>query len=292
MNKILFQGSAVALVTPYKNGRINYRKLQELIEFQIKNGTDAILVCGTTGESSTMTDEQQIKVVKRAKEFINNRVPLLVGAGSNDTKHAIKLSVAAQEAGADGLLSVTPYYNKTTQKGLVEHYTTIAERVEIPVFLYNVKSRTGLNIAPETVKILSEVPNICGIKECNFEQVSKIRNLCGDNFAIYSGEDALVVPLLSLGGNGVISVASNVVPKDMSNMVHAFFDGDIKTATKLQLYLLNLIEALFMEVNPIPVKKAMNLMGMDVGECILPLTTMEINNVLKLADVLKSYRLI
>lgn len=292
MNKILFEGSAVALVTPYKNDRINYEKLEELINFQIENGTDAILVCGTTGEASTMTDDEQIEVIKKANEFINKRVLLLAGAGSNNTKHAVKLSYLAQEAGANALLSVTPYYNKTTQKGLIEHYTKIAESVDIPVVLYNVKARTGMNIEPETVKILSEVPNICGIKECNFAQVAKIRNICGENFAIYSGEDAYVVPLLSLGGNGVISVASNIVPKEMSEMVHTFLNGDIKKSAKLQLHLLDLVDALFMEVNPIPVKAAMNIMGMDVGECILPLTSMEDKNYAKLEKVLRKYQLI
>lgn len=289
MNKIVFEGSAVALVTPYKNGRINYAKLEELIEFQIANGTDAILVCGTTGEASTMSDAAQIKVVKHAAKVVNKRVTLLAGAGSNNTKHAVKLAYSAQEAGADALVSVTPYYNKTTQKGLVQYYTSIAETVSIPVILYNVKSRTGVNIEPETVRVLSEHPNICGIKECNFNQVSKIRNLCGENFGIYSGEDALVVPLLSLGGNGVISVASNIVPKEMSEMVHAFFDGNIKKATNMQLYLLELIEALFMEVNPIPVKTAMNMIGMEVGECIPPLTTVRDDTYYNLRIVLRKY---
>lgn len=291
MNKIIFEGSAVALVTPYKNGRVNYAKLEELIEFQIENGTDAILVTGTTGEASTMTDEVQINVIKHAARFVNKRVPLLAGAGSNDTRHGMKLNYMAQEAGADALLSVTPYYNKTTQKGLIEHYSAIAGVVDIPVILYNVKSRTGVNIEPETVKVLSEIPNICGIKECNFNQVAKVRSLCGDNFAIYSGEDALVVPLLSLGGNGVISVVSNIMPKEMSEMVHSFLNGDVKKAGSMQVNLLELVEALFIEVNPIPVKTAMNMMGMNVGECISPLTTMEMDNYYKLKKVLKKYGL-
>ena len=292
MNKILFEGSAVALVTPYKNGRVNYRKLEELINFQIENGTDAIVVCGTTGEASTMSDGVQINVIKQAVKFANGRVPIIAGAGSNDTHHGVKLSIMAQDAGADALLSVTPYYNKTTQKGLIEHYCAIADNVDIPIILYNVKSRTGMNIAPETVKKLSAHPNICGIKECNFDQVAKIRNLCGDDFAIYSGEDGLVVPLLSLGGNGVISVVANVVPNKMSEMVHSYLEGSVKKATKLQLHLMELVDALFMEVNPIPVKTAMNLMNMDVGNCIAPLTTMEPQNFHKLKHVLYNYGLI
>lgn len=291
MNKILFEGSGTALITPYKNGKVNYRKLDELIEFQIKNGTDAILVCGTTGEASTMTDRVQVSVVKHAAKTIAGRVKLLAGAGSNDTAHGIKLSQMVQETGADAILSVTPYYNKTNQEGLVEHYTAIANAVDIPIILYNVPSRTGMNIEPGTVKILSEIPNIWGIKECNFSQVAKIRNLCGENFAIYSGEDALVVPLLSLGGNGVISVVSNIMPKETSEMVHAYFDGDTKKATQIQLYLMDLIEALFCDVNPIPVKTALNMMGRDVGECIQPLTRMKEENYRKLDKTLVRYGL-
>lgn len=291
MNKIIFEGSAVALVTPYKNGRVNYAKLEELIEFQIENGTDAILVCGTTGEASTMSDEVQINVVKHAAKFVNKRVPLLAGAGGCDTKEVVKLAYLSQNAGADGLVSVTPHYNKTTQKGLIEYYNSIADVVDIPVILYNVPSRTGMNIEPETVKILSEIPNICGIKECNFSQAGKVRKLCGDNFAIYSGEDALVVPLLSLGGNGVISVVSNIMPKEMSEMVHAFMDGDVKKAGRMQVNFLELIDVLFMEVNPIPVKTAMNMMEMDVGECIPPLTTVGDVTYYNLRKVLRNYGL-
>ena len=289
-NKILFEGSAVALVTPYReNGSVNYPKLEELINFQIENGTDAILVCGTTGEASTMTDCVQVNVVKHAAKFVNKRVPLLVGAGSNDTLHGMKLSYAVQEAGADAILSVTPYYNKTTQKGLIEHYSQIARSVDIPVILYNVKSRTGMNIEPKTVKVLSEIPNICGIKECNSAQVGDIRKLCGENFAIYSGEDDFVVQVLAIGGNGVISVAANIVPRDVSEMVHSFLSGDVKKARMIQLDLLDLIKALFIEVNPIPVKTAMNMMGMKVGNCVLPLTTMESENYYKLKKVLENY---
>lgn len=293
MNKIIFEGSATALVTPYTpEGKVNYRKLDELIEFQIENGTDAILVCGTTGEASTMSDKTQANIVYHAAKTINGRVKLLAGAGSNDTKHGIKLSQMVEDAGADAILSVTPYYNKTTQSGLIKHYTSIADNVSVPIILYNVPSRTGVNILPGTVRELSYVSNICGIKECNFSQVAKIRNICGDNFAIYSGEDALVVPLLSLGGNGVISVVSNIMPKEVSQMVHAYFCGDLKTATKLQLYLMDLIEVLFCEVNPIPVKAALNLMGRNVGKCIEPLTDMLDENFRKLDKVLMKYGLI
>lgn len=293
MNKILFEGSGTALITPYtEDSKVNYRKLDELIEFQIENGTDAILVCGTTGEASTMTDRVQINIVRHAAKTIAGRVKLLAGAGSNDTKHAIKLSQMVEAAGADAILSVTPYYNKTTQKGLIKHYTAIANGVNIPIILYNVPSRTGMNIAPNTIKILSEIPNIWGIKECNFSQVDEVKELCGDNFAIYSGEDALVVELLKKGGNGVLSVVSNVLPKETSEMVHAYLRGEIEKANEIQSYLLDLIDVLFCEVNPIPVKAALNLMGKSVGECVLPLTTMEIENHKKLIKVLRSYGLI
>lgn len=293
MNKILFKGSAVALVTPYKeNGKVNYQKLEELIEFQIANCTDAIVVCGTTGEASTMSDEVQINVVKQASKIINGRSILIAGAGSNDTKHGCKLSYLAQEAGADAILSVTPYYNKTSQKGLIEHYEAIASAVDIPLILYNVKSRTGMNIDPETVKTLSQIPNICGIKECNFDQVAKIKSLCGDDFGIYSGEDSKIVPLLSLGGHGVISVLANVVPKETHDMVQAYINADIKKAAELQVKYIELVDALFCEVNPIPVKTALNMMGMNVGCCIPPLTSIDESNYYKLEAVLKKYGLI
>ena len=293
MSRILFEGSGTALVTPYtQDGKVNYRKLDELIEFQIENGTDAILVCGTTGEASTMTDKVQSNIVRHAAKTIAGRVKLLAGAGSNDTMHGVKLSQMVQEAGADAILSVTPYYNKTTQKGLIEHYTAIAKGVDVPIILYNVPSRTGVNIAPETVLRLSEIPNIWGIKECNFSQASKIKNLCGDDFAIYSGEDALVVPLLSLGGNGVISVVSNIMPKEMSRMVHYFLNGNVKEAAQIQLYLMDLIDVLFCEVNHIPVKTALNFIGKNVGGCIPPLTTIEPENYRKIDKVLRSYGLI
>lgn len=293
MNKILFEGSAVALVTPHtQTGRVNYSMLEELIEFQIQNETDAIVICGTTGEASTMSDDVQISVIECAAKCINKRVPLLAGAGSNDTRHGAKLSYRAQKAGADAILSVTPYYNKTTQKGLVEHYGAIANAVDIPVILYNVKSRTGMNIEPETVKILSELPNIYGIKECNFDQVAEIKKLCGNNFAIYSGEDSKIVPLLSLGGHGVISVVANVMPKETHDMVRAFLDGDTKKAAELQIELIDLINALFCEVNPIPVKAALNMMGKNVGICVPPLTTMEPQNYAKLKKTLEKYGLI
>lgn len=293
MSKIFFEGSGTALVTPYtKDGKVNYQKLDELIEFQIENGTDAILVCGTTGEASTMSDKTQANIVRHAAKTINQRVKLIAGAGSNDTRHGVKLSQMVEDAGADALLSVTPYYNKTTQTGLIKHYTAIAESVGIPIVLYNVPSRTGVNLAPETVMNLSVISNICGIKECNFSQVAKIRNLCGENFAIYSGEDALAVPLMALGGNGVISVVSNVMPKEVSQMIHAYLNGDQNTATKLQLYLQDLIEVLFCEVNPIPVKAALNLMGKNVGKCVAPLTDMSSENHRKLDKILLRYGLI
>ena len=293
MNNKLFEGSAVALVTPHRSdGKVNYAELERLINFQIENGTDAILVCGTTGEASTMSDRVQISVIKHSVNFVGGRVPLLAGTGSNDTKKAVKLSYLAQEAGVDGILSVTPYYNKTTQKGLIEHFSTIASAIEIPVILYNVPSRTGMNIEPKTVEILSKVPNILGIKECNCKQAKEVKRLCGDNFAIYSGEDKQVVSLLSIGGKGVISVVANVMPKLTHDMVHSFWNGEKDNAERIQNYLDELIDALFSEVNPIPVKTAMGMMGFKVGYCKLPLTTMEEENYEKLRNVMIEYGLI
>lgn len=292
MRKPIFTGSGVAIVTPFTNDHVDYEKLEELIEFQIKEGTDCIVVCGTTGEASTMPDEEHISVIKFAVDKVNKRIPVIAGAGSNDTKHAIKLSKDAEEAGADAILSVTPYYNKTTQKGLYEHFKAIANSVNIPMVLYNVPSRTNLNINPDTAKALSEIENIVAIKECNLSQVGDIINLCGDNLTIYSGEDANVLPLLALGGKGVISVMANVIPKDTHELVAKFLNGDIKGSRKIQLKTLNLIKGLFIEVNPIPVKAAMNLMGMNVGKCRMPLVDMNDKNLEILKKSMQDYGLI
>jgi len=292
MRKPIFTGSGVAIVTPFKDDHVDYEKLEELIEFQIKEGTDCIVVCGTTGEASTMPDEEHISVIKFTVEKVNKRVPVIAGTGSNDTRHAIKLSKEAEDVGADAVLSVTPYYNKTTQKGLYEHFKTIAESITIPVVLYNVPSRTSLNINPDTMKALSEIENIVAVKECNLSQVGEIINLCGSDFAVYSGEDANVLPLLALGGKGVISVMANIIPKDTHDLVAKFMEGDLEGSRKIQLKTLNLIKALFIEVNPIPVKAAMNLMGMNVGKCRMPLVDMNEKNLEILRKAMQDYGLI
>lgn len=292
MRKPLFIGAAVAIVTPFTDDGVNYQALAELIEFQIKNGSDAIVICGTTGEASTMPDDEHIAVIKFAVETVNKRVPVIAGTGSNDTRHAIELSKAAEAVGADGLLSVTPYYNKATQKGLYEHFKLIAASVTIPIILYNVPSRTNLNINVETIKALAEIENIVAIKECNLSQVGEVVNLCGDNFAVYSGDDNIILPVLSMGGKGVISVMANIIPQDTHDIVEKFFKGDINGSIKLQLQTLNLIKALFCEVNPIPVKAAVNLLGYKAGQCRMPLTDLADNNLEFLRDEMKAYGLI
>jgi 4-hydroxy-tetrahydrodipicolinate synthase len=292
MKKPLFIGSAVAIVTPFTDDGVDYQTLAELIEFQIKGGSDAIVICGTTGEASTMPDDEHIAVIKFAVETINKRVPVIAGTGSNDTRHAIELSKAAQAVGADGILSVTPYYNKATQKGLFEHFKIIANSIKIPIILYNVPSRTNLNLNPETIKALSEIDNIIAVKECNLGQVGDVVNLCGEDFAVYSGDDNTILPLLSLGGKGVISTMANIIPQDTHNMVMKFFQGDINGAIKLQLQTLNLIKALFSEVNPIPIKAAVNLLGFKAGQCRMPLTELSDNNLEHLRAEMKAYGLI
>ncbi|NSW91792.1 MAG: 4-hydroxy-tetrahydrodipicolinate synthase [Firmicutes bacterium] len=292
MRKPLFTGAGVAIVTPFTDDGVNFEKLEELIEFQIGQGIDSIISCGTTGEASTMPDEEHKAVIKFTVQKVRERVPVIAGTGSNDTRHAIELSKYAEEVGADGILSVTPYYNKTTQKGLYEHFKAIAESIKIPVILYNVPSRTNLNINPDTMKKLSEIENIVGVKECNLSQVGDIINLCGDDFTVYSGEDGQVVPLLALGGKGVISVMANIIPKDTHDMVCKFLEGDIEGSRKIQLKTLDLIKALFIEVNPIPIKAAMNLMGMNVGKCRMPLVDMSEKNLEILKTEMVKYGLL
>ena len=292
MKKCIFTGSGVAIVTPFTNEGVDFDKLGELIEFQIKEKTDAIVICGTTGEASTMPDSEHISTIEYAVKKVNKRLPVIAGTGSNDTKHAIHLSKAAEEAGADAILSVTPYYNKTTQKGLYEHFKVIANSLSIPVVLYNVPSRTNLNINAETVKQLSEIENIVAIKECNLNQVGDIINLCGSDFTVYSGEDGLVIPLMSLGGKGVISVMANIIPGDTHDMAAKYLSGDVDGARKLQLKTINLIKGLFSEVSPVPVKAAMNLMGMNVGQCRMPLVEISDKNQEFLISVMKEYGLI
>ncbi|HEX9062470.1 MAG TPA: 4-hydroxy-tetrahydrodipicolinate synthase, partial [Clostridia bacterium] len=274
MRKPLFEGSCVAIVTPFTENSVDFEKLGELIDFQLREGTDAIVICGTTGEASTMPDEEHKAAIKFAVSKVSGRIPVIAGTGSNDTRHAIELSKFAEEAGVDAILTVSPYYNKTTQRGLYEHFKVIAQSIKIPVILYNVPSRTNLNINPETVKALSEIENIVAIKECNLSQVGDIINLCGDDFTVYSGDDNAVLPLLALGGKGVISVMANIIPKDTHDLVAKFMAGDIEGSRKIQLRTLELIKALFIEVSPVPVKTAMNLMGMNVGKCRMPLVDM------------------
>ena len=274
MKKPVFTGAAVAIITPMNaDGSVNFEELGRIIDDQIAHGTDAIVICGTTGESPTLSDEEHTACIRYAVKQAAGRVPVIAGTGSNDTKYAIWLSQQAQADGADALLLVTPYYNKTTQAGLVVHFTAMADAAGIPVIVYNVPSRTGLNIAPETALELSKHPLINGIKEAsgNISQVAKIAQLCGDELNIYSGNDDQVVPLLSLGGKGVISVVSNVKPELVHACCKAWFEGDTKKACQLQLEMLPLADALFCEVNPIPVKYAMNVLGWNAGACRLPL---------------------
>ncbi len=291
----LFTGSGVAIITPMQaDGSVNFPVLKELLEFQLENGTDAIIICGTTGEASTMTDEEQIETVRFAVETVAKRVPVIAGAGSNDTAHAIELAKGCENVGVDGVLLVTPYYNKTTQKGLIKHYTAIANSINIPVILYNVPGRTGLSISPQTCYELSKVKNIVGIKEAsgNFSNIAQIAALCGPDFDLYSGNDDQNIPILSLGGKGIISVLANVAPKDAHDMVAKFHAGDTKGAAELQLKSIELINALFCEVNPIPVKTALSLMGFNVGVCKAPLCEMEPEHLEVLKKAMKNYGLI
>lgn len=277
MKKVVFTGAAVALVTPMnQDGSVNYTKLEELVEFQIQNGTDAIVACGTTGESATLDIDEHIEVIKKTVEFAKGRVPVIAGTGSNDTAFAVKTAVLAEQTGADAMLVVTPYYNKTSQAGLIAHFTAIANSTTLPVILYNVPSRTGTNIKPETYKELSKIENIVATKEASgdISAVAQIAHLCGEDLNIYSGNDDQIVPIMSLGGLGVISVLSNVVPQETHNICQYALDGDFKKASELQLKYLPLVDALFSDVNPIPVKEALNIMGHDVGECRLPLIRM------------------
>lgn len=291
----IFKGAGVAIVTPMKeNLDVNYEKLQEIIEYQIDHGTDCIVIAGTTGEGSTLTMEEHAKVIRAAVEFTKHRIPVVAGTGSNCTKTAIQLSREAEEAGVDGLLVVTPYYNKATQQGLIFHYSQIAEAVKTPIIMYNVPGRTGCNMLPETTAYLfQKEENIVGLKEAtgNVAQASKTMYLTDGKLDLYSGEDGLVVPLLSIGGIGVISVWSNVAPQDVHDMVMSYLDGDVTTAMELQRKGLPLVDALFSEVNPIPVKKAMNFMGMNVGSLRAPLCEMSEENAAKLKEAMKTYGL-
>lgn len=287
----IFTGAGVALITPMKeDGSVNYSKLEELLEFQIANGTDAIIICGTTGESSTLSDEEHVACIRFACEVTKKRIPVIAGTGSNCTDSAVYLSREAEKCGVDGLLLVTPYYNKATQNGLKAHYKKIASEVKVPIILYNVPSRTGTMIAAQTVvDLCREVPNITGVKDAtgDVSEVARILSLADGSVDLYSGNDDQIVPILSLGGKGVISVLSNILPRETHDMAASFLDGDVERSRELQLRYFPLIKALFSEVSPIPVKKAMNLMGMEVGGLRLPLTEMEEETAARLAGEMK-----
>ena len=289
----IFRGSGVAIVTPmHDNGEVNYESFGKLIEFQIENGTDAIIVCGTTGESSTLTHEEHLDVIRYCIKAVNGRVPVVAGTGSNCTQTAVYLSREAEEAGADGLLLVSPYYNKATQNGLYAHFKAVADSVNLPVLLYNVPSRTGCNIQPETIlRLCSEVENIVGVKEAsgNISQIARLAALAEGCVDIYSGNDDQIVPIMSLGGLGVISVLANVAPAQTHEICRTYLDGDVRGSCRLQLQAMNLCGELFSEVNPIPVKKALNLMGMGAGTLRMPLTEMEPANAERLEQAMKAY---
>lgn len=289
----IFEGAGVALVTPFKaNGDVNYDKLEEILEEQIAGGTDAIVICGTTGEASTMSPEEHLSVIKYGCEVVKGRIPVVAGTGSNCTREAVYMSQKAEEAGADGVLLVTPYYNKATQNGLIAHFTTIAEAIKIPALLYHIPGRTGVTMKPETiVSLCKNVPNIVGVKEAsgNFSSIATMMNMADGCIDVYSGNDDQIVPLLSMGGKGVISVLSNVAPKQTHDICQKFFDGDVKGSLQMQLDAIPLISALFSEVNPIPVKAAMNMMGKEVGPLRLPLTEIEDAHKEVLKQAMKSY---
>ena len=288
MKKLLFEGCGTAIATPFDENGVNLKEFSRLVNDQIEQGVDSIIVCGTTGESSTMTKEEKLQLVECAVKTSNGRVPIIAGTGSNNTKDVIEMNNKVENLGVDGVLIVTPYYNKTTQKGLIEHYKTIAKNTNLPIILYSVPSRTGLNIKPETCLELSKVQNIVAIKEASgdLSQIAEIANLCRDDLAIYSGNDDQIVPILSLGGKGVISVLSNIKPKFTHDMCQNFFDGNIKKATKMQIDSIPLIKALFCEVNPIPVKAALNMIGYNFGVPRLPLIEMSEEGKEKLNKVL------
>ena len=276
MKKVIFKGCGTAIITPFNENGVNFEEFRKLIEFQIENNVDSIIVCGTTGEASTMSTEEKKETIEFAVKVANKRVPIIAGTGGNCTKSVIEFTKWAESIGVDGALIVTPYYNKTTQDGLIAHYSAIAKETTLPIILYSVPSRTGVNILPATCKKLSEIPNIVAIKEAsgNLSQIAEIANLCKDNLSIYSGNDDQILPILSVGGIGVISVLSNIIPNYTHNIVYDFFNGKIEDAIKAQLEAIPLIKALFCEVNPIPIKAALNMLGYNVGIPRLPLIEM------------------
>lgn len=290
----LFKGAGTAMVTPFENGKVDYRRLEALLDWQIGSGIDAVITCGTTGEASTLNDKEHIETVEFTVKKTRGRVPVIAGAGSNDTHHAVYMSEKLEEKGADGLLIVTPYYNKCTEKGLIKHYIKIAESVNIPVILYSVPGRTGVNISPAVVKELHSHPNICGIKEAsgNIAQVVDIAGFVSDDFALYSGNDEMIVPVLSLGGTGAISTLSNIMPSDTAKMIHLYLAGDTEQAKEMQISLKPLIDALFAEVNPIPVKAALSMMNKVLPEYRLPLCPAENKKLYEIMTLLEDYKLI
>ncbi|MDP2921508.1 MAG: 4-hydroxy-tetrahydrodipicolinate synthase [Candidatus Omnitrophota bacterium] len=290
----MFQGAMTALVTPFKKGKVDEKKLAELVEFHIKNGTSGIVPCGTTGESATLSYEEHDRVIEVVIEAANKKIQVIAGTGSNSTAEALMLTKHAKKAGADASLQVSPYYNRPTQEGLYQHFKTIAEEIDLPMIVYNIASRTGVNIEPETMARMSKVKNIVGVKESsgNLEQMARIRYLCGEKFDLVSGDDGLTLPVMAIGGTGVISVVNNIVPRDVADMVAKFKKGDIDGARKLHYKLLPLVKAVFLETNPIPVKTAMGLMGMIEPELRLPMCPMSEANLEKLKKALKDYGLL
>ncbi len=289
MKKPLFTGSAVALITPFNESGVDYKKFEELIEFHIANKTDALVVCATTGESSTMSDAEHREALKFAADIAKGRIVLIAGTGSNDTSYAISLSSYAQSVGYDGLLLVTPYYNKATQKGLYLHFKAIADSVNIPIILYNIPGRTGCMISLDTFKKLDKIPNIIGVKEATGDLAFAGQIAANTDLVLYSGNDDVILPMMSIGGQGVISVIANILPKETHDVCVKFLEGDFESAKNEYLKMINLVHALFIEVNPIPVKTAMNILGFNVGECRMPLCSMEDKNVETLKEVMKDY---
>ncbi len=290
----VFEGSGVAIVTPFNDEGVDYDKLKDLLEWHIKEGTDSIVICGTTGEATTMTENEKKTVIKFAVDVINNRIPVIAGTGSNNTLSAIEMSRYAQSVGVDAILVITPYYNKTSQKGLFKHFKAVNDSVSIPIILYNVPSRTGVNITPKALVQIAELNNVVAIKEAsgNISQIMEMKSLCKDKIDIYSGNDDQIVPIMSLGGKGVISVLANVIPNEVHTLTKKCLEGKFDEALDIQLNRLKLTNALFIETNPIPVKTAMNLMGFEVGSLRLPLCEMEDSNLDTLKTILKENKLI
>ncbi len=292
MKKVPFTGSGVAIVTPIKDNKVNYDKLGDLLDFHLNNKTDAIILCGTTGEAPTIPDDEHLRVFDYAAERVGGKIPLIGGTGSNYTEHAVEFSKYAQKAGLDGVLCVTPYYNKTTQKGLVTHYSAIANAIDIPVILYNVPSRTGVGLQLGALDELSKIENIVAIKEASGSVAFMSQIAAKIDMGIYSGNDDMIVPALSIGALGVISVVANIIPKDVHDMCELYFKGDVKKAANMQLRMMDLVEKMFIEVNPIPVKNAMNMLGFDVGELKLPLVDLSEENAIKVRKALADYGLL